>query len=313
MSRPFARRTLLRYAKKAALGAGIAYAVSQVPTSKFLLAYAQEQEVVGVPYAIVRPNVNDGKYTPVEELELTEIGKQAVANNPKLMPQHEWDDSTAGKYTVLQKSTLREQSNPEWYLALKHDERRLYLLLDAISELAVGESSGDVDRRQSVSFLFDTDKTPISIVKNGTPNSYDVFFYFISNDKLESGIPSYMQGSYPGVPLPREYYEYNWSISESPPKALQQSGPSKPHIIIEASFDLSELTRKSSTVYIQSRGIDEHINGLGVESNFNLLSAQVVPETPWPEIALAGGTAIGAGALAFNRRRISRRAFLGMQ
>ena len=308
MSRPFARRTLLRYSTKAALGAGIAYAVSQVPTSKILSAYAQEQEVV-VPYAIVRPNVNDGRYTPVEELELTEIGKQAVAHNPKLMPQYEWDDSTVGKYTVLQKSTLREQSNPAWYLALKHDERRLYLLLDAISELGVGELSGEVDRRQSVSFLFDTDKTPISIVKNGTPNSYDVFLYFLSNEKLESGIPSYMQGSYPGVPLPREYYEYNWSISES----LRQSGLFKPHIIIEASFDLSELTKNSSTVYIQSRGNDEHINILGVENDFNLLSAQVVPETPWPEIALAGGTAIGAGALAFNRKRISRRAFLGMQ
>ena len=312
MPRSFERRALLRYATKAALGAGMAYAVSQVPTSKLLSAYAQEQ-VVSVPYAIVRPNVNDGKYTPVEELELTEIGKQAVANNPKLMPQHEWDDSTAAKYAVLQRSTLHEQSNPEWYLALKHDERRLYLLLDAISELGVGESSGDVDRRQSVAFLFDTDKTPISIVKNGTPNSYYAFFYFLSNEKLESGIPSYMQGLYPGVPLPSEYYEYNWSISESPPNVLRQSGPSKPHIIIEASFDLSELTKSSSTVYIQSRGIDMHANGLGVESNFNLLSAQVVPETPWPEIVLAGGTAIGAGALAFNRRRISRRAFLGMQ
>ena len=304
---------LLRYAKKAALGAGIAYVISQVPTSKLLPAYAQQQEVVEVPYAIVRPNVNDGKYTPVEELELTEIGKQAVADNPKLMPQHEWDDSTAGKYAVVQPSTLVEKSNPEWYLALKHDERRLYLLLDAISELAVGESSGDVDRRQSVSFLFDTDKTPISIVQNGTPNSYDVFFYFLSNEKLESGIPSYMEGLYLGVPLPREYYEYNWSISESPPNALRQSGPSKPHIIIEASFDLSELTKKSSTVYIQSRGVDIHTGLLGVESNFNLSSDQVVPETPWPEIALAAGTSIGAGALAFNRRRISRRAFLGMQ
>ena len=313
MSRSFERRALLRYATKAALGAGIAYAVSQVPTSKFLPAYAQEQEVVEVPYAIVRPNVNDGKYTPVEELELTEIGKQAVANNPKLMPQHEWDDSTAGKYAVLQPSKLGEKSNPQWYLALKHDERRLYLLLDAISELGVGESSGNVDRRQSAGFLFDTDNTPISQVKNGTPNSYYVFFYFLSNEKLESGIPSYMQGLYPGVPLPREYYEYNWSISESPPKALRQSGPSKPHIIIEASFDLSELTKKSSTVYIQSRGVDMHTNVLGVESNFNLSSAQVVPETPWPEIALAAGTAIGAGAFAFNRRRISRRAFLGMQ
>ena len=63
-------------------------------------------------------------------------------------------------------------------------------------------------------FLFDTDNTPISQVKNGTPNSYYVFFYFLSNEKLESGIPSYMEGLYPGVPLPREYYEYNWSISE---------------------------------------------------------------------------------------------------
>jgi hypothetical protein len=311
LSRLFERRAVLRYATKAALGAGIAYAVSQVPTS-ILPAYAQEQQVVEVPYAVVRPNVNDGKYTPVQELELTEIGKQAVANNPKLMPQHEWDDSTVGKYAVLKPSTLGEQSNPEWYLALKHDERRLYLLLDAISELAVGESSGAVDRRQSVGFLFDTDNTPISQVKNGTPNSYNAFFYFLSNKTLESGIPSDVQGSYPGVPMPREYYEYNWSISESPPKALQ-SGPSKPHIIIEASFDLSELTRNSRTAYIRSRGLDNHTNVLGVENDFNLSSAQVVPETPWPEIALTAGIGIGLGALVLNRRRISRRAFLGMR
>jgi hypothetical protein len=76
---------------KAALVAGAAYLASPFP-----LAYAKE-EAVQVPPAIVRPNI-DGKYTPVEELEFTDIGKLTVESNPSLMPKDEWDDSTGGKY-----------------------------------------------------------------------------------------------------------------------------------------------------------------------------------------------------------------------
>lgn len=201
MSRPFARRALLRHATRAALGAGITYAVSQLPTSKFLPAYAQEQEALPVPNALIEPNMDDKKNpneTPPEEFEptpfqLTPRGKELVADEANLVfkdPETEgklitlrdaWDDSAQGEYSI----SMGDNPNSEWYLVLKRGGNWLYTLVDFVSDLEVGKESVDKDRRQSVRFSFDTRNQFKS--DPGTPDYYSIFFNFISSTELKAG------------------------------------------------------------------------------------------------------------------------------
>lgn len=316
------RRALLRYATKAALGAGIAYAVSQVPTSKFLPAYAQEREAVLVPDALIVPNMDD-KYTPnetpAEEFEptpfqLTPRGKELVVDEANLVfkdPETEgklitlkdaWDDCTQGRYSG--------NSNTEWYLALKHDGNRLYTLVDLVSDLEVGKLTADKDRRQYVRLSFDTKNQFKS--DPGTPDYYSISFNFISSTELKAGGPGYGIRP-PGNLLPSSTFKYNWSITSS-------HNSSTPHIMIKAAFDLGLLTKYMveepylDGIHIRSGGLDINVNMTLIENIFNLLSTEVVPEfpIPWREIVLAGAVGGAAGALAFHKRRISRRAFLGL-
>jgi hypothetical protein len=204
-------------------------------------------------------------------------------------------------------SLIDPQSNPEWYLWLKHDEKYLYALIDAVSDKEVGRVDSHADRRQAIWFLLSTNNTPLNKIDVGTKDAYFVELHFVSEKKLEGG--SILQGiPNPGIILPRKYYKCNWSISGS------RLHPD-PHIMIETAFDLGLLTKYYNTIFMLSRAWDIYINQMGLEGDLNLKGEVPVPEfpIPWREIVLAGGIGAAVGTLAFHKRRFSKRAFLGLK
>jgi hypothetical protein len=289
-----------RFAAGVAATALAAYLGSKIPK-----VYAQEQEAIQIPPAIVRPNI-DGRYTPVEELEFTDIGKQTVEQNPELMPKNEWDDCIPRRYLpVIPKF--------EWYSSVKHDDKWLYMLIDAVSDTEVGERSSNRDTRQIVDFLFDTKNSGKD--RPGAEGVYYISLYFVSPTQLRAGdhfdlvCPS-CNVPVPGNLLPPSAVKHKWSISESPHSRT-------PHIMIETAFDLDILTKyykDSQITRFHSMAKDINLTQGSFDANFNLLGEVPVPEG-LDALTLAATPSIVAGGVYFSKRSkpITRRAFLGLR
>lgn len=232
-----------------------------------------------IPPAIVTPKI-DGKYTPVDQLNFTDIGKQAAQQDPTLMPKDEWDDSTEGKLG-LENATwaLNKTLRPEWYIDFKHDDKWLYAMVDAVSDTHVGSIGGKRDTRQDINFWFDKSV-------NETKSGCYVDFYFLQEETLQSGKLQYLVGTVPGYDvLPYKYYTYKFSIAEDPSDlrtgGSRAANSSVPHLMIEFAFDLSPLTQYSKTIRIEVSGSDVNLDVLGVGADFDLLGGQPVPEFQW--------------------------------
>lgn len=250
---------------------------SQLAAINVPRGYARIQQI---PFAIVTPKI-DGKYTPLDQVNFTDIGRQAVQQDPTLMPKDEWDDSTEAKMSLWNATDkgLSESFKPEWYVAFKHDDKWLYAMVDAVSDTHVGSVRGGHDTRQWVSFYFR--KTA------NEDSGYFVDFYFLQEKTLQSGkAPWYsLDPSVPWYVLPSKYYNYKFSIAEDPSSlrtaGLRSANSSVPHIIIEFAFDLSPLTKYSNTTRIDVSGGDINLDILDIGAEFNLVSDQPVPEFQW--------------------------------
>jgi hypothetical protein len=259
------------------------------------------QTIRQIPPAIIRPKI-DGQYTPKEELELTDFGQQLVENDKTWMPKDEWSDAREMPYSLLARF-LSNEYKPEWYISLKQDGKRLYSLVDAVSELKVGAKSAETgykDLRQNVSFVFDTNNTKITEITPTSNGVYFIEFHFLSDDinSLRSG-PSIYTGS-PAPLLPQKYYTYKAGIGISPHSTT-------PHILIESSFDLDLLTKYTNTFDFRSFAEDINIDVLLVDGNFDFRGEQPLPEMENSGILLASALAILGAANYYQKNKNNKK------
>jgi len=228
---------------------------------------------VEVPPAVVQPNI-DGRYTPLQDLKLTSLGQQLAEQDKAWLPTDEWsNDSVQIKYSLFYKP-LKEPYTPEWYISLKQDGKWLYVLVDAVSETRMGEKSartGYKDRRQGVTFAFDTENTPWNQLTFSTQTLYSMTFRFLSPDvtSLQCCAMPYVSSKWPA--LPAGHYQFKASLTDSPHSSV-------PHIVIEIAFDLDLLTRFYSTFGFRSYASDYSIELLAVDGEFNFRGEHSIPE-----------------------------------
>ena len=228
---------------------------------EWTLVFKTKAHALNVPLAVFKPKI-DGKYTPLEELEVNEIAKNSEWLDEV---EDEWNDTLEVRYKMWLRG-IDPDTKPEWYLRLKHDEEFLYMILDGVSDRQIGEKVGRRDSRQMFDFWFDT--------MNAGPSSitgvYRMELYFTSPDNLAFGQKYHITGIVPSL-VPRESCSYDWSISESPRS-------SAPHIIIEIAVDLKLLTKYLGTIECSSCVFDVDINALRYENFLDLLGKDMIPE-----------------------------------
>jgi hypothetical protein len=254
-----------------------------------------------IPPAIVTPKI-DGQYTPVDQLQLTETGKQAVENDPTLKPKYEWGDSTEMQLPLYNAThALNTEFKPEWYVALKHDDKWLYAMIDAVSDAKVGEHTPTNDTRQEIIFWFD------KFISEGT--SYYIDFYFVSSRELRAGKIPNLKGNLPYYEvLPLGYYKQNFSIAESPSYLRESNHRSAnsamPHLIIEFTFNITVVKSKySDTISWDLSAWDINKDWLRTGADLNHLGDQPVPEFQWETIALAGSLLATGFLVQLSRAR----------
>jgi len=253
-------------------------------------AYGSPNDVLVVPPAVVKP-VIDGKYTPLENLEFTEIGKESPWRN---QVKNEWDDAVEAKYIVINPG-FPSESKPEWYIRLKHDEKYLYVLVDAVSDKEIGKvyKEGNItrDSRQWFDFLFDT----MNMGKSdpGTPGVYWIGFEFMTKDYIKAG-NIYGNVLPPGNLLPSKYYKYAWSLSSSPHSP-------EPHINLELAFDLPLLTKYNNIITYSSMGGDISFNLLEVGGKADLLGTTPIPEFSKLQKTLGLGVSLAICLIALKK------------
>ena len=242
-------------------------------------------ERVPIPPAIVTPKI-DGQYTPVDQLQFTEIGKQAVQKDPTLKPKYEWDDSTETQLLLYNATrALNKEFKPEWYVALKHYDKWLYAMVDAVSDTKVGEHAATEDTRQEIILWFS---------KFFEQPGYYVDFHFVSSGELQAGqIPNLTGTLLPLYDvLPFRYCKHNFSIAESPSYLRESNRRSAnsavPHLIFEFAFNLSVFKSKSDIINWSLSAWDINKDWLRAGVDVNLLGDQPVPEFQWETMALAG-------------------------
>jgi hypothetical protein len=201
------------------------------------LQSANPSTMIEVPPAVVEPKI-DGRYTPLEELQLTSLGKQQAAEYAKEMPSSEWDDAIEVKWTLG--TVWGVYLNTQWYSRFKQTDKWLYILTEAPQDYEVGKVTGNKDRRQFLWMVFDRKNT--GDLSMGAPGYYWLWFQVISADTVTAGAPPYGLVWHPT--MPREYYEWGWSISGSP--RFEQ-----PHLMIECAINLGVLTQYASTIRIE--------------------------------------------------------------
>jgi hypothetical protein len=188
---------------------------------------------VAIPPALVKP-VIDGKYTPLDQLQLTPLGEKWITQGKDPMPKNEWDDAVESKLIVISRNTdpARGSTNPEAYLRAKFYGDRFGILVDFVSDQSVRPNA---DR---MSIFFDTQNVGKS--DPGTPGAYYITLEYktSSPDSLDITQSSVAQ---PGIPFPPGTVKYKSSLSPSP--RLSEN-----HKIIEAEFDLNLLTKYSKKI-----------------------------------------------------------------
>ena len=228
---------------------------------EWTLYFTTKAHALNVPLAVFKPKIN-GKYTPLEGLEINEIAKNSEWLDEV---ENEWNDALEIGYKMWLRG-IDPDTKPEWYLGLKHDEEFLYIIVDGVSDHQIGEKVGYRDSRQMFDFWFDT--------MNAGPSSitglYHMELYFTSPDNLAFGQKYRITGIVPSF-VPRESCSYDWSISESPRS-------SAPHIIIEIAVDLKLLTKYYGTILCSFYASDIDINMLRYENFLNLLGKDIIPE-----------------------------------
>jgi len=115
------RREYFGYVTKACIALGAAYFTSKLPN-----AYGHSGSVIEVPPTLIIPEI-DGKYTPVENLGRSILGKEREEEG--WVYKNEWEDARL--------VSLRNAF--DWYhgvsnLAIKHDENWVYGIVDFISD-----------------------------------------------------------------------------------------------------------------------------------------------------------------------------------
>jgi len=176
--------------------------------------------------------VTDGKYTPLDSLQLTPLGEAKVAESNEWVPKDEWDD---GDKRVLSASPFKdvpEDYHPEGYFRSKFYEDRFSVLVDIVSDK-------QVNKNDYMYFIFDTKNSGIG--DPGTPGVYCLWLRYTSDspDSLISTTPK--SAALPGNPFPSNTVKFKSSLGPSP-RSLEN------HKLIEAEFDLNLLTKYSKNI-----------------------------------------------------------------
>jgi len=212
------------YCKAIAAGALATYIASNLPVVK-----AQENGTAQRP-ALIKPYVDDGRYTPLENLQLTSLGEAKVAESNEWMPKDEWDDADERVLSIFNLKNV-PRDYPKGYFRSKFYEDRFSVLVDVVSDKQV--NAGDF-----MNFTFDTKNAGID--NPGTPGVYCLWLEY-TNESPNSLVSTTLSGKLPGNPFPKNTVKFKSSLGPSPHS-------SENHKLIEAEFDLNLLTKYSNKI-----------------------------------------------------------------
>jgi len=274
--------------------------------------YGQETGTAPPP-ALMKPYVDDGRYTPLENLQLTPLGEAKVAESSEWMPKDEWSDGDERKLSIFNLKNV-PSDYPEAYFRSKFYEDRFSVLVDVVSDKQV--NVGDF-----MNFTFDTKNTGID--NPGTPGVYCLWLRYTNDspDSLTSTAP--LGAALPGNPFPKNTVKFKSSLSSSPHS-------SENHKLIEAEFDLNLLTKYSKKIgfnFRMSSFLNKEDSGYSswYMLNYKLapfesiyFSNETLPITEYPEnryssIAGLAIATVTVGILSRKLRskdKITRRGFL---
>jgi hypothetical protein len=174
--------------------------------------------------ALIKPLI-DGKYTPVENLQLTALGKAKVAEDSSWIPTTEWIDGDDRRLDVYRLSDV-SASYPEVYMSRKfyrNDANELHysMTLDAVSDKQV--LKGDHMTIIFKSELQNIDDQP------GAPGVFSLELWYPSNSP--ESLTRDTRFKSPGTVFPSDMAKYKSTLAPSP------HSPDN-HKIIEFDFDL---------------------------------------------------------------------------
>jgi hypothetical protein len=174
--------------------------------------------------ALIEPLI-DGQYTPVDNLQLTALGKTKVAEDPSWMPTTEWVDGDDRRLDVYRLDHVAA-SYPEVYMSRKfyrNDANELHysMTLDAVSDKQV--LKGDHMTIIFKSELQNIDDQP------GAPGVFSLELWYPSNSP--ESLTRDTRFKSPGTVFPSDMAKYKSTLAPSP------HSPDN-HKIIEFDFDL---------------------------------------------------------------------------